>query len=484
MELRKYQSDIIKKTINTTSNDMIQLATGGGKTIIAGYICNTYIKENKKVLFLAHREELITQPKENFFSQFCIDASIIKASKKSDLSLNVQIASVQTFHKRLNFKPNLIIIDEAHHSTASTYQKIIKHYPNARIIGLTATPYRLSGKGFKGIFNRLINSISIKELENSDYLVPAKCYSYPIGHNKLNRIKLKGGDYNEKDLDKIMNDRVLIEDIVVSYEKHAKGKKMIVFASTVKHSQAICKRFKEFGINALHIDATTKNRSLIIDEFRFGETNILCNVGIVTEGLDIATIECVCLARPTKSLALYLQMCGRGSRKIQGKNEYILLDHTYNYFEHGSPNKSHHWNKYFKGTIRGNIAKPKSNSFKLIYEGKELIINDILAIPADIKGFVLEEVESEIKIKLSKNIKRVGKNKSKTYKCVVCNTDIRVGCSKKEDNICGMCRSKIKSRKKYYGDNEPTDYEAAKKYQMFRGLPINYIIDKDPNNAT
>jgi len=414
MKLRSYQLEIVDKVLsNPKSADLIQLATGGGKTVIAGQICNSFLSKGEKVLFLAHREELISQPKEKFFSQFGIDSSIIMAKHESDLEMPMQIASVQTFHRRLNFDPNVIIIDEAHHSEATTYQKIIKTYPNAKLIGLTATPYRLSGKGFKDTFDNLITSRTVKQLEGKGFLVPAKCYCYPIGHNKLSGIKMTGGDYNEQDLEKVMLDRVLIEDIAVSYEAHAKGKKMIVFATTVSHSKAISQRLNELGIKSLHVDAKCKGRNELINEFRYGQYSVLCNVGIATEGVDIPEIEAVCLARPTKSLALYLQMVGRGARPFDSKKEYLLLDHSDNFFYHGAPNNEHEWGKYFKGTSKSNTKDTMDDirGFELTFEdGKRLLINSTLDIPLEIKGFVLREYNNKKNTKTTKSTCKYCKN--------------------------------------------------------------------------
>lgn len=497
MELREYQTDIANLVLsNTKSKDMIQLATGGGKTVIAGFLCKHYLSKNKKVIYVAHREELILQPKKKLYSQFGIESSIIKASEKSDLTNPMQIASVQTFYKRLNFDPDVIIIDEAHHSKASTYQMVINNYPNAKLIGLTATPYRLSGKGFKDTFNRLVSSKSIKELENMGFLVPAKCYSYPIGHDKLSRIKITGGDYNESQLEKVMIDRVLIEDIIVSYEKHAKGKKMIVFASSVKHSQAICQRFKEYGFNALHIDSKSKNRSEIIKSFRLGDTDILCNVGIATEGVDIPEIEAVCLARPTKSLALYLQMCGRGSRPFKNKKKYLLLDHSDNYYEHGAPNYDFEWDVYFNGieNYREEIIQGSKFSIQINDNNDILEIGNILDLPAKVKGFALKEISF----------------KKKEYKsievrfCKFCGEELG---KRKIIDFCNDCNSRynaiknksIKLNNIYLTDDEifdkikkidfikkckRIDYINSERYQKYKDIFLedNQLVAKDLRN--
>lgn len=499
MKLRSYQLEIVDKILsNPKSSDLIQLATGGGKTVIAGQICNTFLSKGKKVLFLAHREELISQPKEKLFSQFGIDSSIIMAKHKSDLETPMQIASVQTFNRRLNFEPNVIIIDEAHHSTAATYQRVIKAYPNAKLIGLTATPYRLSGKGFKDTFQNLITSRTVKQLENEGFLVPAKCYSYPIGHDKLSRIKITGGDYNEQELEELMLDRVLIEDIVVSYEAHAKGKKMIVFASTVSHSKAICQRLNEMGIKSLHVDANSKNRSEIINEFRYGQFNVLCNVGIATEGVDIPEIKAVCLARPTKSLALYLQMAGRGARPFDSKSEYLLLDHSDNFFHHGAPNKEHEWERFFKGKSKSNIKDTTDDrrEFELIFEdGNRLIINSITDIPLEIKGFVLCECNNKKGQKIKKSTCDYCKNSfiANANRNTFCSKDcyvkwIEIKKKEKQERLndvnietqcanCGDCFIKNSRRHKYC-----SDYCRQVKHYEDKGDTLNYRYIALKNN--
>ena len=144
--LRNYQENIVKKVIESDRKDMIQLPTGSGKTVIAAFLVKRYLKQNKKILFLAHREELLKQAKELFSDKFNISSGIIKAQQQTDLAQNVQIASIQTYHRRLNFNPDVIIVDEAHHSEAKTYQKIITEHSDAKLIGLTATPCLLSSK--------------------------------------------------------------------------------------------------------------------------------------------------------------------------------------------------------------------------------------------------------------------------------------------------------------------------------------------------
>ena len=396
LQLREYQLNIVSKVLSDTkSKDLIQLPTGGGKTIIAGFLCAEYLKRNKKVLFLAHREELLYQPKEKFLNDFGIEAGIIKAQLKQDLDLDVQIASVQTFHRRLNFCADVIIIDEAHHVEAATYQTIINEYPRAKLIGLTATPYRLSGKGFTQTFNKLITEKTVKQLEQESFLVPARCFNYPLSHDKLARITITGGDYNEKEISDMMNERVIIEDILESYTTHAIGKKMVVFAASVRNSEAIRDNFNAHGISALHVDANSSNREDIIKEFRYGKTNILCNVGIATEGFDMSEIQVVCMARPTYSLARYLQMCGRASRPSANKTHYLLLDHTNNFFEHGEPSKQHDWNAYFNGMSKRELKELSENKrFSVRKDGKEIEVDNILELPADIKGFALEEIAS------------------------------------------------------------------------------------------
>lgn len=401
--MRPYQYAATSDTLNslaTLNAVMLQAPTGAGKTVIMGEICRKCHIKGYPVLILAHREELLLQASDKLFKQFGLYSGIIKSGVTPMMHLPIQVASVQTYVNRMTqirFTPKVIIVDEAHHATAETYQAILKYYPHAKIIGLTATPYRLDGTGFTEIFQKLVVTTTVKHLEELGFLVPARCFSYPIDNTKLDNVAIVKGDYDEKQIADLMAEAQIIEDMVASYKDKAMGKRAICFAVNIEHSKKIVARFNMEGIPAAHIDANSKDRALLIKKFEKGELLFLSNVGIATEGTDIPGIEAVLLARPTKSLSLFLQICGRGSRTAPNKTEYILLDFANCIIDHGRPNKEHDWLKHFKGTRKKGEkkSKPMEKQFKIKLPTGEEYEGSRYDIPAGIKGVVLEEIDEE-----------------------------------------------------------------------------------------
>lgn len=429
VELRGYQINANNNTLRelTKVNSVMLVApTGSGKTVILGNFCRLAMKKEPEpypVLVLAHREELILQAQDKLFKQFGIYAGVIKSGVQSCFQLRVQIASVQTLVNRLNktlFDPKIIIIDEAHHATAETYRKIISFFPNAKLIGLTATPYRASGEGFTDIFKSLVMTTTVKYLEEIGFLVKARAFSYPLDNSKLDTVDIVKGDYDEKQIEKLMMEDQIIEDMVASYKERAWGKRAICFAVSIAHSKKIVARFNAEGIPAAHMDANSDNRSAIIKRFDKGDILLLSNVGIATEGTDIPSIECVMIARATKSLALYLQICGRGSRLYPNKDEYILLDFGNCIIDHGAPNKEHDWERHFKGTKKKGKKKekPKEKQFKIKLVTGEEFEGTRYEIPKGAKGVILEEIDEEslhlrVRWRLFENILAQIKGKTK-----------------------------------------------------------------------
>jgi superfamily II DNA or RNA helicase len=345
----------------------------------------------------------LNQAQDKLFKQYGIVGGIIKSGMKTDFQLKVQIASVQTYVNRMDkipFVPKVIIVDEAHHSAAETYVKILKYYKEVKIIGLTATPYRASGEGLKHVFQRMILTTTVKHLEEIGFLVPARCFSYPLDNKKLDMIDIVKGDYDEKQVAKLMMEEQVIEDMVASYKTQAMGLKTICFAVNVEHSKKIVARFNAEGIPSAHMDANTDNRSALIKRFEKGDIQILCNVGIATEGTDIPCIKCVMIARATKSLSLYLQICGRGSRLFPDKKEFLLLDFANCFIDHGAPNKDQDWEKHFKGKKKGTKKeKPKEKQFKIKLETGEEYEGTRYDIPKNAKGVILEEINEDLLVK-------------------------------------------------------------------------------------
>lgn len=355
MILREYQQKTIDQIRSALKQGckriLVTLPTGAGKSIIMGHIAKSCIEKGTKVLALMHRRGLVNQLGDRFES--CgVNSGTIMAGIDTNLENPVQVGTIQTFSRRLNFEEidwdtgekfrpwehpaDVIMIDEAHRSLSKTYVDILKSsYRDKVVLGFTATPVLSSGAGFCAYYERLIQPVTVQELVDIGSLVPGIYYG--LSAPDLAGIKMVAGDYEKKTLGQRVKNQKIIGDIVVNWCRIAQGKKTLVFAVNVKHSKAIVYEFNKNGITAEHLDAHSDDdeRAEVIKKFRTGEIQVLSNVGLFVEGTDIPEIECICLARPTKSIGVYLQMVGRGARPCPGKKNFIVLDHGKNVNEHG-----------------------------------------------------------------------------------------------------------------------------------------------------
>lgn len=389
---RDYQSKACIDTINALKIHravMLQSPTASGKSIIIAVlikyyldIFKHYLAQNKKILFCVNLRDLVTQIYATLKEEG-INSGVIMAGIKPNYLEKVQVSSIQSFtkllEKRLKNKEAIaaadyIIIDEAHGSKSESYSKLWELYPNAKIIGLTATPYRLNGKGFDDLFSILIQTQSIKQLINRGFLVPFKylvCSIPDYEKVKMNKIT---EDYDSRSSASAVETAPFVE----SYRKHCEGKKGIVFCANVDHSIETAETYQKAGIKAVHVDAKTpsKLRNQIIEDFKNNKIDILCNVGLFTTGFDVPNVDFIQLLRMTKSLSLYLQMVGRGGRVLPNtihnsqtnqervlaiqkskKPHCIILDHAGLFKDHGLPTKNHDWQGYFKGWEKLKIKK-------------------------------------------------------------------------------------------------------------------------------
>lgn len=356
--LRDYQAEIcnaISRHWETHPNErlLLQCPTGAGKTeIFCEMICRFQQKFPGQVVCVAHRRELIQQMVERL-ARRGVEAAPLFGGTTVDADHPVICASIQTMVSSGAASPppnrpqnvGLLIIDEAHHvSEGSQYDRLLQWYPNAFVLGVTATPCRLDGKGLDYAFDRLIVGPTVEKLISQGYLSQ---YRYYVGlRPQLDRVKVVAGDYQLNDLAKAVTTHELLGDLLQNWLRHTNGKQSTVtFAVNIEHSLRIKQMYCEHGIPCEHIDGSTdaRERERILDAFRAKEILVLTNVGIVTEGFDMPTIEVVQLARPTKSLSLYLQMVGRGLRPAAGKSHAIILDHAGCYLEHGLPDEPHFW---------------------------------------------------------------------------------------------------------------------------------------------
>jgi superfamily II DNA or RNA helicase len=341
IELRQYQKDGITKIFNAWDPKkdnlmkvLFQMPTGTGKTTVFSEIVRLAQKKNKNVLLVVHRTELVEQIKDRLAS-FEVEAGIITAGVKPNPNKAIQVATIQTLSRREYPKADIVIIDECHHSKAVTYKTLWDIYPNARFLGVTATPVRLNGEGFADLFDILIPLGKLSYFIKEGFLAPIK--HRVCGIPNLENVKQVRRDYDLQMLKNVMLDNSLMADLIQSYIKYANGKKAIVFAVDIEHSKSIVERYLEAGINAVHIDANTpkQERKEKLEQFKKGIVKVLSNVDIVSEGFDVPDCEAVQLARPTKSLVLYLQQVGRCMRPAPGKEFGIVLDNAGLWLEHG-----------------------------------------------------------------------------------------------------------------------------------------------------
>ncbi|MFT4156040.1 DEAD/DEAH box helicase [Parafilimonas sp.] len=353
--LRDYQINGINDITNAWTDCrsiLFQMPTGTGKTTLFCEIVRKFTTElypDKKVLIITHRKELVEQAFNRLASGFHLTAGIISSNYISIQSAPVQVASIQTLVRRDEHQKDifsLVVIDEAHHALASTYKKLWGFYPGAKFLGVTATPIRTNGEGFEDLFDKLVTTPSVKWFIKNNYLSDVKYYASHFPD--ISNVKITAGDYDETELSEIMQDKAVMADLVQSYKEFALDKKMIVFAVNRAHSLKIVEKYNSSGFVAKVIDTSTPTdeRRKIVDDFRNNRFKILCNVNIFTEGFDCPDVDAVQLARPTKSLALFLQQVGRCMRPHQNKEHGIILDNAGLWKEHGLPKMNRSWTLY------------------------------------------------------------------------------------------------------------------------------------------
>lgn len=331
IELREYQKRAIARTkaaLATHGRICVVMPTGAGKSTVFSRFVQICTRNGKRVLFFVHSKELVEQFAERLMGQFEIPSGIIMSGVASKPKRPVQVASVQTLVRRTRPDADVVIIDECHRSKAKSYEKILEWYPEAKVIGLTATPFRTDGKPLGDVYETIVHPVKIRELMEMGYLVPTRVY-VPSNDVDLGGIKTRAGDYATGELAERYSDSAVVQGVVSNYLKFAGGKKMIVFNVNVEHSKLANEKFLEAGIPSAHLDGSTPKgeREKAIRDFRAGRVRVLHNVALFIEGFDVPDTDGVILNRATKSEMFYVQMVGRGLRPAKGKTECIVLDH-------------------------------------------------------------------------------------------------------------------------------------------------------------
>ena len=383
IKLFDYQEDMkerIEKALRLHRSVMAEMPTGTGKTYLLTAVIDSFVSNNpmEKVWIVAHRRELVSQ----------IDETVRKfhsysASNTSSLLLSVKAMSIQWLmrhYDEIEEEPGMIVIDEAHHALAKTYKEMWKRFPNAKFLGLTATPCRLNGKGFTDLFDVLVQSWSVPEFISKGRLATYDFVSIKsdgVTQRLIDSLQKRGadGDYQNKEMDMLLNKKPSIERLYQSLEEFGKDRKGIVYTINISHAQKITKLYQEHGVKAIAIDSKTPatERQQDIEAFKKGDIQVLVNVDIFSEGFDCPDVEFVQLARPTLSLAKYLQMVGRGLRVAKGKKNCVIIDNVGLYRVFGLPSQVWNWNAMFEGKLKVGKKKetPKEREFFLMNEKQD-----------------------------------------------------------------------------------------------------------------
>jgi DNA repair protein RadD len=361
--LRPYQVDLVERLrarYRAGVRALVCVAvTGAGKTVMASALVAQAVARGRRVLFVAHRKELIDQASAKLAS-FGVAHGVIRSGHPGDPTAAVQVASVQTLARRLgksgrvsvppgwDGQPpaqaldgiDLVVVDECQHATAASWRAVLEAFPRARVLGLTATPYRLDGSGLGDLFEAIEAGPQVAELIGQGFLVPPVVYA-PPPPEEIARLRLVAGEVRQDEAARLLDRRAPIEEIVTSWRRRAAGRTTVGFACTVAHAEHLAEAFRTAGISAAVVDGATpaEERAATLRRLAEGRLSVLFNCMLLTEGWDLPACSAVILARPTMSRSLYKQMVGRGLRSAPDKTDCVILDHVGLCYRHGAPDE-------------------------------------------------------------------------------------------------------------------------------------------------
>lgn len=359
LTLRDYQQknvNDIRMAFSRSRRVLFVLPTGGGKTVVFSYITENAVRRGN-VLLLAHRQEIVGQISKAL-NKFGVSHGLIMPGSAMNYEL-AQVGMVQSTARRLDriHPPNLIVVDEAHHSVAGSWQRIIESYPEAKILGVTATPQRLDGRGLHQCFDEMVIGPSARELMDLGYLSRFDLYAPPTEVD-FGDVTTARGDFNISEIEAIMDKASITGNAVDHYKKHLNGRPAIAFCVTVQHAENVRDQFRANGWRAESIDGKMKadERQRRVDALGSGELNVLTSCDIISEGFDVPVVAGAILLRPTQSLALYLQQIGRALRPKPDGGKAVILDHVGNVHRHGMPDEPREWS--LEGKLKGPAKGP------------------------------------------------------------------------------------------------------------------------------
>lgn len=334
MELRPYQQEakeaVFEQWDNGIRKTLLVLPTGCGKTIVFAKVTEDCVRKGDRVLILAHRGELLDQAADKLKKTTGLNSAVEKAESSCLGSwFRVVVGSVQTLmrEKRLGQFPgdyfNTIIIDEAHHCISDSYQKVLEHFPEAHVLGVTATPDRGDMRNLGQYFESLAYEYTLPKAIKEGYLTPIKALTIPLKID-MSGVSVQAGDFKASDIGTALDP--YLEGIAQEMQKYCADKKTVVFLPLVKTSQKFRDVLNDYGFQAAEVNGDSQDRAEILADFESGKYNVLCNSMLLTEGWDCPSVDCVVVLRPTKVRSLYCQMVGRGTRLSPGKEHLLLLD--------------------------------------------------------------------------------------------------------------------------------------------------------------
>lgn len=328
-EIKRHYAAGIKKVL-------LHLATGGGKTVIFCAILGGAVAKRRTAIMVVRGKQLVDNASKRLIREG-IDHGCLQGNHWNKKPLHpIQVCSIDTLYRRKLVPPaDIVVIDEAHYAASESFRWLIAQYPNAYFLPVTATPH--VKEGLRHVADEVVYPITIKELIEQGYLSSPTYYA-PT-HLELGDVSIDSStsDYNNKEVAGVLGKSTVYGDIIAHYKRLCDGQPAVLFAINIEHSNMMVARFKQAGIEAVHVEADTSmtDREEALERLRTGEIKVICNVGILTTGIDIPFLRAVILARPTKSYNLYIQMVGRGTRVAENKTTFLVLDHANNLEEHG-----------------------------------------------------------------------------------------------------------------------------------------------------
>lgn len=342
MDLRPYQQEAVaaveREWRGGHRKTLLVLPTGTGKTIVFAHVAKDCVCAGKKVLVLAHRDELLTQAQDKIAAATGLGCAREKGQETSQGSFfRITVGSVQTLmrpQRLAQFAPDefgTIIVDEAHHVLADSYLRVLEHFPDADVLGVTATPERQNIANLGEYFDSLAYEYSLPQAIHDGYLCKIKALTIPLNIN-ISGVKMSSGDYSAGQLGEALDP--YLEQIAAEMEKYCKGRKTVVFLPLVATAQKFRDILTAHGFRATEVNGNSQDRKEVLQDFEDGKYDILCNAMLLTEGWDCPTVDCVVCLRATKIRSLYCQMVGRGTRLSPDKDHLLLLDFLWNTVRH------------------------------------------------------------------------------------------------------------------------------------------------------